>query len=79
MPRRAISYRIAVGGPFSLTPLVRGRHFGELSRRPSRSVIEIGLLPTYTIPQMVRLAPRLIYALGSFSGVEGGVRIEFVM
>lgn len=50
-----------------------GRHFGETTSTDSKTLVTVSLMPQFDVGDGLRVAPRVAYTGGSFTGLEGGL------
>lgn len=53
--------------------LAQGRFFGEAEPYEAQNVVDVGMLPEWSLADALHLQGRFVYTAGSFSGLEAGV------
>ncbi|GMQ80759.1 MAG: hypothetical protein BMS9Abin05_0188 [Rhodothermia bacterium] len=82
IPDQAIvraSYRMRLQSAVALTFLAEGRFFNKSKRYPKRSMIDVGVVPSYPISPQTSLVGRFVYTLGTITGLEAGVGLEIIL
>lgn len=71
-----ISYRTRFDWGLRLSTRVAGHRYSETDTFDAKTVGSIRVSPSVQIAQTLILAPHAKYTAGSFTGIEGGVRLE---
>jgi len=70
------SYRKRVQEDFEVTALAEGRMFDKTSLYEKRSMVDLGLVPSYRLSPEATLVGRFVYTLGTITGLEAGAGVS---